>query len=706
MTTGRASAGRAIVPREVGPGVHGAHGHEPGTAGARAVRRPRPRIRPEPADVRPVARVAVDVSLPHLDRLFDYQVPRPLDAEAVPGCRVRVRFAGRPVGGFVIERAERTDHGGGLAFLDRVVSPEPVLTPEIAGLARAVADRYGGTLADVLRLAVPPRHARTEAQAPEAEIPAVPVVASPPAPDGWDRYPAGQAFLTALAQGRSPRAVWSALPGVVPGGPSWPREIATACVAAAASGRGALVVVPDAADLRLTDAALAAVLPAGAYAVVSAQLGAAERYRRWLAVLRGQVRVVAGTRSAMFAPIADLGLVVLWDDGDDLHAEPRAPYPHARDVLALRAHRTKAAALFGGYAMTAEAAQLLAIGWARSLSADRAQIRRHAPLMLTAGQEAELARDEAARTARMPMAALRTARDALAVGPVLFQVPRRGYLAAVACRTCGARVRCATCSGPVALAGPDQPPGCGWCGTPAGSVCRQCGGTGLRALITGADRTAEELARIFPRVRVRVSIGTRVLASVPASPSVVIATPGAEPLAGDGYAAAILLDGWALLGRPSLRAAQEALRRWMNAAALVRSRSDGGKVVVLAEPGLSAVQALVRWDAAAHAERELAEREELRFPPAVRMAALSGAEHAVGEVLRSVRLPDGADVLGPVPAADDGGASSEPGVRYLVRVPSPVGTAMAAALRAGLAERSARKSQGTVRLQLDPAELI
>ena len=81
--------------------------------------------------------------------------------------------------------------------------------------------------------------------------------------------------------------------------------------------------------------------------------------------------MVAGTRAAMFAPVAELGLVVLWDDGDDLHAEPRAPYPNAREVLALRAHRTGAAALIGGFARTAELTQLVAGGWARPLTGAR-----------------------------------------------------------------------------------------------------------------------------------------------------------------------------------------------------------------------------------------------------------------------------------------------------------------------------------------------
>jgi len=677
----------------------------------------------------PVAKVAVDVPLPHLDRLFDYLVPEPLAAAAVPGCRVRVRFAGRLTGGFLVERADASEHAGRLSFLERVLSPEPVLTREIAGLARAVADRYGGTLADVLRLAIPPRHAAAEAvpsasadqvaEAAEREPPAAEAAgtwagrsvlvggATPRTPrEGrpgrWDRYRNGSAFLVALEGGRGPRAVWSALPG-----PDWPSEIAAAVAAATAAGRGAVAVVPDAKDLDLVDAALTAELGSGAHVSLSAQLGPAERYRRWLAVLRGQVNVVVGTRSAAFAPVTSLGLVVIWDDGDDLHSEPRSPYPHARDVLVLRAHRCGAAALIGGFSRTAEAAQLLASGWAKPLAADRHVVRAHAPMVRIAGEDAELARDEAARSARLPSLALRTAREALAAGPVLFQVPRRGYLAAVACQHCGARTRCGACAGPVALAGPGQPLRCGWCGVPHEQACARCGRPGVRAVVTGEQRTAEELSRAFPGVPVRTSSGSRVLAAVPGSAAIVIATPGAEPRAPGGYAAAVLLDSWALLARPSLRAAEEALRRWMNAAAMVRPWRAGGMVVMAADPSLPAVQALIRWDAGTHADRELAEREELRFPPAFRMAVLTGPPDAVRELVGTVVLPSDADVLGPVPAVygEPAGASGET-ARYLVRAPSADGTALAVALRAALAERTARKSEGVIRLHLDPAELI
>jgi primosomal protein N' (replication factor Y) (superfamily II helicase) len=684
------------------------------------------RVARQPAAELPVARVAVDISLPHLDHAFDYLVPDSMAASAVAGCQVRVRFAGKLTSGFLLERRASTDHQGKLGFLERVVSPEPVLTPEIAGLARAVADRYGGTMADVLRLAIPPRHAaasRTAAAGTSADGAAQ----GGPVQGGrgesgssdalWERYADGSSFLAALAGGRSPRAVWSALPGQ-----DWPAEIAGAVAAVARSGRGAVIVVPDFRDLARVDAALTAALGPGQHVALMASLGPAERYRRWLSAARGEVAVVAGTRSAVFAPVADLGLVVLWDEGNDLHAEPRAPYPHAREVLALRAHRARGAALIGGVARTAEAALLVSAGWARPLQAVRPVVRQFAPAVQAAGAEAELARDEAARSARLPGIAMRTARAALANGPVLFQVPRRGYLAAVACERCHATARC-DCGGPAELPAADAPLRCGWCGSAIGRSCRRCGHQGLRALVTGASRTAEELGRAFAGVPVLTSGGSQVLDEVGSDPAVVVATVGAEPVASQGYAGAVLLDGWAMLGLPSLRAAEEALRRWLTAAALVRPAAAGGTVVVVADGAQPVVQALIRWDPATYADRELAERAELRFPPMARMAAVSGPPQAVAGVLAAAALPPDAELLGPLPTAEGragtaegragtaegraGTAGPEPDtIRYLVRVPRSEGSALALALRSGQAARTAAKEPGVVRVQLDPAALI
>jgi primosomal protein N' (replication factor Y) len=657
-----------------------------------------------------VARVALDVSLPHLDRPFDYLVAAEDDVAAQPGVRVRVRFAGRLVSGFVLERAAASEHDGTLAMIDKVISPEVVLTPSVARLCRAVADRYAGTMADVVRLAVPPRHARVEGEdgvsaAPEDDVVPVPSAA------GWEPYPAGASFLAAVAEGRPARAVWSALPGE-----DWPARLAEAARAAWGGGRGAILIVPDARDLVRLEAALSAALPADTFVTLSADLGPAERYRRFLTVSRGQRRIVAGTRGAIFAPVRELALVALFDDGDDLLAEPRAPYPHAREIATLRSTGDGAALLLGGFARTAEGELLVASGWARPLGTPRTTVRERAPRIEAAGDDYASGADSPAARARLSPAAFAAARSALdAEAPVLVQVPRGGYLPGLACADCRRPARCRRCRGPLAVPRGARTATCRWCGVAEPRwVCPACAGTRFRATVTGAVRTAEEIGRAFPGVRMATSAAGKVLDRVGAAPQIVVATPGAEPVADDGYGAALLLDGGLLLGRPDLRAAEETVRRWMAAAALVRPASAGGRVVIGADVSLTAVQAVVRWDPATFAAAELAGRRELGFPPAVAMASLEGSEAAVGAALAELRPPSSADELGPVPlwrprrAGADiaaAGSTADQHVRALVRVPPTDRKSLAAALKTLAAAQSARKSGEPVRIEVDPAEL-
>ena len=706
-------------------------------------RRPRSAIPVEPAALLPVARVSIDLPLPHLDRPFEYLVPAALDTVAQPGTRIKVRFGRQDVHGYLLDRVDVAEHDGALAPLRKVVSAEIVLTPAVARLARAVADRYAGTLADVLRLAIPPRHARVEAEGGTGEAPGT--VAEAPAgtghradnPDGtdgaaqtgppasgtaWTEYRGGGAFLAHLSAGHAPRAVWSALPGGP--GRSWADAIAQAVVATVVGGRGAVVVVPDGRDVdhlaaALEVAGLAPWTPGadGGYARLTADDGPAQRYRSFLAVLRGHTRVAIGTRAAGWAPVRDLGLVVCWDDVDDLHAEQHAPYPHVREVLALRAEQAGCAALIGGYARAVQAQALVASGWAHPLEADRVTVRARTPRVraLTA---VELAREGPAGAARLPGEAWRIAREALGVGPVLVQVPRAGYLPVVACARCRAVARCGSCHGPLALGSAASVPHCTWCGALAtGWRCDACGAGALRAVRVGADRTAEELGRAFPGVPVRssgASAATGVLARVDGRPALVVATPGAEPVADGGYVAALLLDAAASTSRVSLHTGEEAVHRWLTAAALVRSSAAGGVVLLVGDAAPAPTQALVRWDPAGFATRELAERVELNLPPAVRVAAVTGTRDAVAAVLARLDLPADADVLGPVVLDEPQprGAGRRPAialdrpVRAIVRVPLRAGAALAMTLAASAAVRSARREGGLARIQLDPADML
>ena len=658
----------------------------------------------EPAANRPVARVLVDVPLAHLDRPFDYLVPQKMSDTAVPGARVKVRFAGQDVDGFVLERAGHSDHVGRLAPLRRVVSPEPVLSPAIARLSASVAARYAGTRSDVLRLAMPARHATVEKQASEARSEAAVDLAA--AEQAWAAYDRGSAFLRQLSTGESPRAVWSAVPG-----PDWTLALAHAAAATYSSGRGAVLCLPDRRDVVLADQALNHVLGHGHHVVLTADLGPADRYRAFLAVSRGAVRVVVGTRAAAFAPVRDLGLVALWDDGNDLYADLHAPYPHTREVLLLRAHEESCAALVGGFARTAEGEYLLQSGWADELSADRETVRAaSAKVSITGATDREVSRDPFARSARLPRAAFDAIGQGLLSGPVLLQTPRQGYVTSLTCDSCRSPARCRTCSGPLALPAPHQPPTCRWCGNAEHAwSCSQCEGRGLRAPVLGDRRTAEEIGRAFPSVTVRTSSGDRVLSSVDSKPSIVVATPGAEPQVEGGYACVVLLDTWLMLARPDLRTPEESLRRWMNAAALARPTGRGGRVVVVGEPSEPVLQALVRWDPAGFAQCEVTDRQSAHLPPASRLATITGEQQAVAATLEMLQLPESAEVLGPVllepsPARETARDIGEPQVRAVVRVPRTLGSQLSRTLLEAQGVRDAKKMP-TVRVQVDPVGL-
>ncbi|MFI2487614.1 primosomal protein N' [Promicromonospora kroppenstedtii] len=766
----------------------------------------------------PVARVVLDLQPGHLDHPYDYLVPVTMDADAQPGVRIKARFGRQDVAGYVVARQETSDHDGRLVPLRKVVSGEQVLTPQVLALCRAVADRYAGTLADVLRLALPPRHARVEKEpekepgkvlekGPEQETAgkggaagpgarsaetadAAPAETGPAAaadspavvPDSsaWAPYRGGEAYLRRIAAGEAPRAVWSALPGVGTERageateasavtPHWAAAVAQAVRACTAGGRGALVVVPDARDAERVVAALEDAAPGDAAPGSTALEGAgsaetgsddvvrlladdgpAPRYRAFLRALRGAARVVVGTRAAMFAPVADLGLVVLWGDGEETLAEPHAPYPHARDVLALRAEREDAAFLLGSPGRTVQAQALLASGWARELAAPRDVVRARAP-RVRALTSVELARDGAAATARLPSVAWRAAREALERGPVLVQVPRSGYLPVVACSRCRVAARCAHCHGPLGLPHADGAPQCTWCGRLAGGWrCDECGWTGLRSVRVGSARTAEELGRAFTGVPVRLSAASApggVIDAVPDTPALIVATPGAEPVAAHGYAIALLLDAAVMTGGTGLAAGTEALHRWLAAASLVRPGPQG-QVLLVGDGAPGPTQALVRFDPAGFAERELDERAGLHLPPAVRVAAVTGDRPAVDAVVGRVGLREdlgtGSGVLGPVELDPDtpgrGAGGRGPGgrggaapsgrreqgrgaggsaggsaagfqaldlpVRTVLRVPLAQGDELARRLKASLAVRSARREGGTVRVQLDPKEML
>lgn len=640
-----------------------------------------------------IARVLVDVDLPHMDRPLDYVIPDKLVDEAEVGRSVRVRFSGSRVDGWIIERTFR-EVLDETARIESIVSSVPVLTPALYEAARRIATRFLATTSQVLSLAIPPRHARGEKTAVEAHTSAWPSTEAPTVSEGWAAYSAGEALLHRLAVGESPRAVVTALR------PHLRACLSDAVAATVSSGRSVIIVTATGEDAARYARALEEDLGVPV-ALTGGDVSPEERYCIHAAATLGRLPIVVGTRSAAWVPCAQLGLIIICDDGDDRLRERRFPRCDVLDVAVQRCAVEGAGLLVASFARSVKAQALVRSRWAVSLDPAPGALRDATPRVhLHGATEAE--REGASGHMRIPQAALRMIRQGLREGPVLIQVAASGYWPTVVCRRCGERARCRHCSGPLAV-GSGGEATCSWCARTSQSWrCPHCSGTELRAARVGSTRTAEEIARNLPDASVlESSAAHRISRQLPSRPTVVVATPGAEPDVDGGYAAAIILDAHALAGRAELWAPEEAARRWLNALSLVRPGHPGLVVGTIPD---ALGQTLVRWAPTDYADRLLDEREALGFFPATTMVALDGPAAQVRQVAEQVIREGGAELVGTVvrPATREG---EENEVRTLVRTPLAGAASMLAVLTDIRRSRSARKVP-LVKMSVNPPELF
>jgi len=654
-----------------------------------------------------IAQVYVDVGVPHLDRPFDYAVPSGAEDQVKPGIRVKVRFNGRLLPGFVVGVADASDQER-LVEIASVVSSEVVLPEESARLIRAVADHCAGTFMDVARLAIPPRYARAEKTAPVPSVPpsnsltecdkrTVPVsqpqAGSPYFPCCIDAYPMGASLREAIRTGKNPRVAWTVVPVADEAG-DWADGMAGLAADTLASGRGVLILVPDAKDCAKVCAAIKPVIGPHRMVSLSADRGPGARYTAFLAATRGQAQVVVGTRAAVYTPVKDLGLIVVWEEADSSFDEQHFPYPALRDIVAIRATGVHCGVVFASRSRSTAIQAWVDKGWLREIAMPGPQTMFHAPQVRIASQDdRSLRRDPAARTSRLPHDAFAAIQTGLTSGPVLVWVPWVGRRRNFICAGCGEPMRC-TCGGGFT----ETRPGvlaCQICGRPASGWVCPCGSRTWKAQTIGSERTAQELAEAFKNVQVLRSDSTNRIDSVPDTPAIVISTPGCEPEAAGGYAAAVILDATGFLSRPDIRVGEEAVRRWLDAISFVKPGRDGGTAVLVGPGGDRALQAVLRLDPAGFAARELQDRVEAGFPPATRMASFSGDETSIEEASAALSGAGYVEILGPVVE----GESDD--VRLIARVPADKGEDFAHLL-AGMAAQRSQAKRTKLTWRLDP----
>ena len=584
------------------------------------------------------ARVIVDVEPLHLDRPFDYAVPD--DLTVALGHEVRVSFAGRRRIGWVVDTGDTTDTDPARVkqLLD-VRGPLPRFDADDLRLCRWVAGRWGGTLASVLRHALPRRVAAVEPSIDGWGDPAVVgASAQPPCPTGaWRRY-SGSALLRAAAWPATgdgpPPAFWlQPLPGDDLA--ALVTDLVARCLAA---GRSALVLAPDP-QSSVPDACLALAGRTGAD--LRGARSDRARYRAFLRGRTGHARVLVGERAGVFGPLRDLGLIVVTDEANPAYKERRSPRHHARDVALARGRMAGATTVLTGALHSAAVWRLLGRGDVVAVEAQRTEVRAHAPRVDVVDP-----RERQTVRSRLSGPADDAVRSAVGDGGVaVVLVARRGDGTVLACRRCGLRATCPVCEGSLARLGVRRRrcATCGWEGPTA--ACVSCGGAEFAPLAAGTTRWGTELRRAHPDAEVVVMEGFD--APGPTSrPAIAVMTRGSvvrRPawLGDDVTRVLVLPDADALLGRPRYDAAEDLLRLCM---AIVWTRRI---IVQTRQPAHPAVQALVRWDAAGFWRGEAERRAELGYPPSRVLIHLDAADADAVAAAVGAALPGDDQLSGP-----------------------------------------------------------
>ena len=742
-----------------------------------------------PAEQHPIAQVVLDVQALHLGQTFDYFIDEKDSEAAQPGVLLRVRFGGQRVSGVIWARTDTSNTPrSSIRYIERVLSPDVLVPASMREDIGLIAKAYGGTRANILRFAVPPRVAKVEAEQrlaasfrrpvggslsdntqggfagrgtnPDGTMPAgstfaVASTVSEGAAQGYRRLTANYADVNVLHDALTGQRFQSFVFDSLPGAQEWQRNMAWMVATALSAGKAAVVELPTMREVEdlmpmLRNYGLKPFAPApaggwvGDVAVLNAEtMPAADRYRTYLAVALGQVKVVIGTRAVMYAPVEGPALFAILEDAAYQNMDGMMPYPQARGVMRLRAKS------HGGVFVAMANARTPQSQWENTgpgtvetpVSGYSTTIHPLAsPLKDATPWVRWLNRDELARLAdpsigaRVPHTAVRVLSKALESGPVLLSIPQDSVSETLSCAKCHRQARCAKCSGPLQLPADrrDSTPRCRWCGAAAINwKCPGCGHERMRVVRVGAAGTAAELAGLFRGVPVVLSSKTQGLVrDVACQPMIVIATPGFEPrvrpvsaeqgLAGHEYRAVAVLDAWTSLYALGVDARLDTLTAWMRAVSLCAPRSRGGQALILGETDPAIAQSLMLWDSRILAAKDLEERVETGMPPAVAAACVWGRRDAVMTLMQRIGALGGdwtacgelPGMLGPVPIAQPDTVDAREleatadRVKAVIRVPQSRRAEQAARLHRETARHVASREPGELRFRVDPKDLI
>lgn len=622
-----------------------------------------------------IARVAIDSPLPSLDRLFDYQVPEAIAGDIKIGSHVRVSFgrSKKLLDAFVVDLVAESDFEGNLASIAELVSSIAVLPPNIYQLLRKLADRQATSVADLFSSAIPTRSVAIEKRfvSEEHEL----------------QEPERMDSVTRTARLASPTFVTTAAGSNVA---EWIAIILEVATDVLASGKSCIVIVPDFRDqLAFREVANKSSVANSLIDYSSSQTGS-QRYSAFLSCFKTGAHLVLGARSAIYAPLQNLGLIAVFDDGDKNLQDQQSPYAHARDAALIRQEIDQCSLLFVAHSRSTEVQRLVDLGFL----VDTTKNLRLPSIAFDDSQE------------RLSPLAYNLISEASKTGPVLVQVAARGTARSAFCQACNTRAMCNLCNGPIWIDSSGVPR-CRWCNAQnLAYKCSSCFNQQLRQGAGGITRTIAEFGKSFAGIQLIEASGDKIVERVSNTPKIVFATPGAEPTAEGGYSAVVVLDAQSTLNKDSLRAKEDAVRIWSNAIAKVK---PGGRSVVVGVPQ-ELGRKLALWQQVDLAREELAIRRELDFPPHLRLGSVEAPSELLTQIANDIKSTE-VQLLGPIQIRDKAGNLNQ---RIVMKYSYAVGRVLAEKLRAAQLKLAAQATKTSVtgrtsraiRIRMDDPEVI
>jgi primosomal protein N' (replication factor Y) (superfamily II helicase) len=559
-----------------------------------------------------------------------------------PGAVVEVRFGNARRRGVVTEVGVTPPQGVEAAPVERVVEELP---PALIQLALWVADYYGSTPGRALALVAPVQRRPRGERAQPAERDSLPGEAEP-AELSPTQQAALQRIVTTLDTNESANLLLYGATG------SGKTEVyLQACAAALERERGAIVLVPE---IALTPQALGRFRArfGDRIAVLHSALTEAERRDERTRIARGDAKIVVGARSAVFAPVRNLGLICVDEEHDASYKQESDPRYDARTVAAKRAALENAVAVFGSATPRPESwgnLERLELGGRLSGPLPPVKVvdlRREAGYPLSAPLLAEL--------------------GAIAEkgGKAILLLNRRGVAPALHCRACGTTLRCLNCDVSLVLHG-DRVLRCHHCGhsEPEPEACPVCASTDIARLGAGTQRLERELAAKVPELSTirldadaaeRPGAMAKALTQFAASDRVVLV--GTQMVAKGhhfpGVALAAVVDADTGLGLPDFRAEERTFQLLTQLAGRSGRDAPGRVLVQTFQPDSRAIELAARHDVPRFLAGELERRRGLGYPPfrhLVRIVVAGPEPDDPLQALTELKTGLPGELLGPAP---------------------------------------------------------